>query len=109
LPIELRPQLAADALEGAADRIDQMFERLYAARHCYAPPVPFGSAVLFDHDIVHGSYRRRGMTTPRYSFDFRAVGVYRPSHANARYQGVAFRSRNVPDGLYAETLRMVAR
>jgi hypothetical protein len=109
LPIALRPQLAAAAIEGSPDRVDRMFERLYAARRCYAPPVPLGSAVLFDHNIVHGSYRHRGMTTPRYSLDFRVVGIYRLSHANARYQGVAFRSSAVPSGTYGEAMRMVAR
>lgn len=109
LPVALRPQLAADGLETVAERLDTMFEKLYAARRCYAPKIPFGSAVMFNHDVVHGSYRRRNMTTPRYSLDFRAVGVYRPSPANARYQGVAFRSRNIPDGIYAETMRMISR
>jgi hypothetical protein len=108
LPVELRPQLAAAGLENAADRLDQMFERLYAAKRCYAPPVPFGSAVLFEHNIVHGSYRNRGMTTARHSLDFRVVGVYRPAPANARYRGVAFRSSGVPGGLYANALRVYA-
>jgi hypothetical protein len=109
LPIGLRPQLAATGLEAAADRVDAMFEQLYVAKDCYAPHVPFGSAVIFNHDVVHGSYRHRGMTTPRYSLDFRTVGVYRPSRANARYEGVAFNTHNVPAGLYAEGMRMVTR
>jgi hypothetical protein len=108
LPIELRPQMEAAGLERAADRLDQMFDRLYEAKRCYAPPIPFGSAVLFEHNIVHGSYRRRNMVTPRYSLDFRVVGVYRPARANARYQGVAFRSSGVPQGLYATALRAYA-
>jgi hypothetical protein len=106
LPISLRPQIESTGLEGAADRIDQMFERLYVAKQCYAPPIPLGSAVLFDRDIVHGSYRRTNMTTPRYSLDFRVVGVYRFSRANARDQGVAFRSSKFPSGVYANALRV---
>ena len=107
-PIELRPQMEAAGLEAAADRLDQMFERLYEAKRCYAPPIPFGSAVLFEHNIVHGSYRRRNMVMPRHSLDFRVVGVYRTARANARYQGVAFRSSGVPRGLYATALRAYA-
>jgi hypothetical protein len=108
LPLELRPQLEATGLERAADRLDNMFERLYDAKRCYAPRIPFGSAVVFEHNIVHGSYRRQIMRTPRYSFDFRVVGVYRPARANARYQGVAFQSFGVPHGLYANALRAYA-
>jgi hypothetical protein len=108
LPVQLRPQLAAASLEGVADRLDQMFERLYRSKRCYAPAVPLGSAILFDHNIVHGSYRHRGMVTPRYSLDFRVVGIYRTARANARYRGVAFRSAGVPRGLYANALRLYA-
>jgi hypothetical protein len=109
LPIQLRPQLTAEGLDRAADRIDLMFERLYAARRCYAPELPLGSAILFDRDIVHGTYRRHGMARARYSLDFRVVGVYRPAHANARYEGVAFKSEVVPNGARAAALRIMAR
>jgi hypothetical protein len=90
LPTQLRPTVEADGLNGAASQLDAMFERIYAARQCYAPRIPLGSAVLFEHNIIHGSYRKSGMTVPRYSLDFRAVGVYRKTEKNRHFEGVTF-------------------
>jgi hypothetical protein len=69
-------------------------QRLFAARRCYAPPVPLGGAILFEHDVMHASYLRPGMTRARYSLDFRAVGEYEVDEANRPYSGKLFRRRN---------------
>lgn len=87
-PLQLRPTLASEGLNSVS--LDQLFERLYAAKQCYAPHVPIGSAILFEHNITHGSYRRGKMKNPRSSMDFRAVGVYRETDANRHYSGTAF-------------------
>jgi len=96
-PLQLRPVLHSKGLQadGAAQQLDRMFERLYDARQCYAPHVPLGSAVLFEHNIVHGSYRHSGMTRPRYSMDFRAVGEYRLTDNNRHIQGRQFSPKGI--------------
>jgi hypothetical protein len=96
LPTQLRPTLEADGLNRAASQLDQMFDRIYASKQCYAPRIPLGSTVLFEHNIIHGSYRRSQMTVPRYSLDFRAVGVYRRSEKNQHFGGRAFSSAAYP-------------
>jgi hypothetical protein len=107
LPIQLRPELVSETINQAAHRLDGLFERLYANKNCYAPKVPFGSAVLFNGNVVHGSYRRSSMTVPRYSLDFRTVGVYRSTLRNAHYQGKAFRTDAVPNGTIAHSQRAI--
>ena len=97
LPIQLRPHETSDALtEIGGNYLDRMFERIYAAKRCFAPHVPLGSSILFEHEIVHGSYRHSQMTIPRFSLDFRATGIYRRSLENAKYEGVMFRSIRFP-------------
>lgn len=90
-PIQLRPyqvrgekELIEKDLPGD---IEAMFDRIFSGTRCYAPFVPLGSSVLFDHNIWHGSYFRRSMTRPRYSLDFRTVGEFARSEKTNSYSG----------------------
>jgi hypothetical protein len=56
--------------------MDAMFEGIYQRFECYAPHVPLGGAIVFDRNVVHGTYRHSSMTKVRYSFDVRALGEY---------------------------------
>jgi hypothetical protein len=85
---------------------DGAFDRIYEARRCYAPKVPLGSCIIFEHDIVHGAFRTSKMQTPRYSLDFRIVGRYRPTLANGTYKGILYRSADFPNN---EVLRFASR
>lgn len=92
LAIQLKPLQIRD--ESTANtrnlKINSQFDTLFERKRCFAPPVPFGSAVIFERDIVHGSYTRPGMTTPRYSLDFRTVHDYRITAKNRGYTGYLF-------------------
>jgi hypothetical protein len=77
--------------------LDQMFARIYAAKQCFAPQVPCGSSVLFERDIVHGSYPHSRMTVPRFSLDFRVMGIYRRS-CSAKYEGASARGESPARG-----------
>src|SRR5262249_54189590 len=97
-PTQLKPRQVRDEEQYLArvGSLDEQFERIYRERRCYAPPVPLGSAVLFEHCILHGSYRTSKMMTPRYSLDCRAVGEYRPGRETAPFKGVIFRTGIYP-------------
>src|SRR5262249_5244731 len=49
-PIQLKPRQVRDEEQYLAKvgSLDEQFERIYRERRCYAPPVPLGSAVLFE-------------------------------------------------------------
>lgn len=99
LPIQLKPHHEP---EGSADSDHQLalvhrhYERVFQNRHCYAPVVPLGSAILFDADIWHGSYLSPGMFRVRISMDFRAVGEYRIGAANRGFSSELFRRESLP-------------
>jgi len=95
LPIQLQPH-AGRINSVSADTVDQMFDQLYSAKQCYAPYIPFGSAILFERDIVHGSYRHSQMTIPRLSLDFRITGRFMVTTQNVSYQGIIFQSGAFP-------------
>jgi len=86
----------ADKISGA--KLDELFdEHVYAVYRCYAPHVPLGGLVAFDHNVIHGSYRRSTMRTTRYSFDTRAVGEYNRTKAKAAtYRGLIYRRARYP-------------
>lgn len=97
-PIQLRPAQFRDSSvekESLGD-VHARYDELFAALRCYAPYVSFGGAVLFERDVWHGSYHRPGMTRPRYSLDFRAVGEYRVIPETARFTGRLFQLVAVP-------------
>ncbi|MGH6967670.1 MAG: hypothetical protein ACREEN_01005 [Stellaceae bacterium] len=64
------------------------FDRIYEAFDCFAPRVPSGGMIIFDHRVVHGTYRTPPMTTTRYSIDCRAVGEYRVSVRTFGFSGM---------------------
>jgi hypothetical protein len=102
LPVELRPVQPRDEaayLEQVGDSIHPFFDRVFAARRCYAPPVPLGSVVLFEHNTDHGTYWRPAMTRPRYSVDFRVVGEYQRDRANWKYDGMIYRTARFPEAV----------
>jgi hypothetical protein len=76
--------------------IDSLFEPIYAERQCYAPRIPLGSCILFDHRVVHCSYRTADMTITRYSLDFRVVGEYLPDETTRSFAGVIYRNAEFP-------------
>lgn len=88
-----RRQIRNEAEVGAALRseIERGYERLFQERRCYAPYVPFGSAIIFEAGVFHASYYASGMTTPRFSMDFRAVGDFKRTADNMGYVGNTYR------------------
>jgi hypothetical protein len=96
LPVQLRPYQVRNEQKWLAgslpEDIETMYDRVFAGTRCYAPYVRFGSSVLFDCNIWHGSYFRRTMTRARYSLDFRTVGQYTRNEKNAMYSGELFDS-----------------
>jgi hypothetical protein len=89
--------------------LDEQFDRIYSKYQCFAPRIPIGSVVLFEHCVQHGSYRNSKMKTPRYSLDCRAVGEYRKSKENSGYGGVMFSSATYPNPTVKEHAINVAR
>jgi hypothetical protein len=89
--------------------IDEQFDRIYRRYQCFAPRIPIGSVVLFEHCVQHGSYRTSTMKTPRYSVDCRAVGEYRKTKENAGYGGVMFSSATYPSPTLKEHAMNLAR
>jgi hypothetical protein len=85
-----------DYLSKAGNNVDQFFDWLFREKDCYAPHVPLGSAVLFDHRVVHGSYRTDAMKLPRYSIDMRMVSEFRTTQENCDFVGTAFRAAKYP-------------
>ena len=83
--------------EKTGGSLDGLFARVFAEKECYAPYVAKGSIVLFDHRVVHGSYRTDHMTTPRYSFDMRLVGEFKTTWENCEFVGTVYRSETYPD------------
>jgi hypothetical protein len=83
-------------LAKAGNDIDRFFDRLYREKECFAPHVPFGSAVLFDCHVVHGSYRTDQMKTPRYSVDMRMVPEFRTTWNNCLFLGTTYRATTYP-------------
>jgi hypothetical protein len=75
---------------------DEMFEHVYRNARCYAPHIPIGSAILFEHVVYHSTYLTSAMKTPRYSLDVRSVGEYRRAKENRTYDGVIYRSGAFP-------------
>jgi hypothetical protein len=89
--------------------IDDQFNQIYRKYQCFAPRIPIGSVVLFEHCVQHGSYRTSTMKTPRYSLDCRVVGEYRKSKENAGYNGVIFSSASYPSQTVKEHAINLAR
>ncbi len=79
-------------LDRDPSKVDPFFQRIFDRRRCYAPYVPFGSSIVFDHQVIHGTFRLPGMDRPRYSMDFRAVGEYRTTPDNAFITGRIYRN-----------------
>lgn len=97
LPIQLRPHEDGKVLNDfGGDDLDQMFARIYNSTTCFAPRIPLGSAIFFDRDIVHGSYRHSRMRVPRFSLDFRVTGSYQHGLRDTGYHGVLFSSLPFP-------------
>jgi hypothetical protein len=98
-PILLQPhQIAEDdpAAAGLPAVMERQYARLFSTVRCYAPPVPIGSAVLFDREIWHGSYFVRGMKKTRFSLDLRCLGEYEVVDANQPYTGTIYRRGEYP-------------
>jgi hypothetical protein len=83
-------------LANAGNDIDRFFDRVYREKECFAPHVAFGSAVLFDCHVVHGSYRTDQMKTPRYSIDMRMVPEFRTTLDNCTFVGMSYRASRFP-------------
>jgi hypothetical protein len=93
LPVQLRPYTIRDEETQVGvmlPKIDTMYDRIFSSKQCYAPPVPLGSAVIFEHDVFHGSYYSSRLTEASFSLDCRAVGEYYANDANRSYSGVLF-------------------
>src|SRR6185312_14076547 len=105
-PTRLKPEQIRDEDRYLSElgSIDDQFERIYRAHRCFAPLVPMGSIILFEHCVLHGSYRTSKMTTPRYSLDCRATSEYLPTKENASYGGVVFRATTYPGRARAPSL-----
>jgi hypothetical protein len=110
-PLLLKPRQVRDEEQYLASigSIDDMFEHVYRNARCYAPHLPMGSAILFDHRVFHATYRTSRMKTPRYSVDFRSVGEYRRTKENRRYASVIYRSETFPVVGQVDKLRIRAR
>jgi hypothetical protein len=105
-PEQIRDERAYLAEIGS---IDEQFERIYRKYQCFAPRIPIGSVVVFEHCVQHGSYRTSTMKTPRYSLDCRVVGEYRKSKENAGFNGVMFSSATYPNPTLKEYAINLAR
>jgi hypothetical protein len=114
LPIQLRPHQTrneSNQIE-VAQKVHNQFDRLFEVRRCYAPKLPLGSAILFEHSTVHGSYTRPSMSTARYSFDCRFVGEYKRTDENAVFSGKLFGMQEFPPKPqpgFARTIRRALR
>ena len=83
-------------LKREPEKVARFMERVLGERTCYAPRIRLGSALIFAHDVVHGTFHKTSNTRQRFSMDFRAVAEYRPTSENAFISGLLYRKDEFP-------------
>jgi hypothetical protein len=92
-----------------AETFAKAFEKIFAVFDCFAPRVAAGSMIIFDHNVFHGTFCTRSMTTTRYSIDCRAVGEFHIRPSTSSFAGMTSRVDPLPGffGHQIERLRLL--
>ena len=56
------------------ETLDSLIKKL--GYDIYAPQLTLGSAIIFNRDVIHGSFSYNGLTQPRHSIDLRFIGDF---------------------------------
>jgi hypothetical protein len=85
--------------------IFKSFRKIYEHKKCFAPYVPVGSVIIFDCNVIHGTYITEKMNKPRYSLDCRFTGIFKITKNNRMYRGILFqRTKDYPNNLQQKVI-----